>query len=341
MTPHGLQDPRIARPFLAVAMILVALLGLPPEGSHAAFPGRNGKIAYAVGGAAALRGDGTAVVARDPDGGGRTVLARGCVGSPAYSPDGRMAALQGSTSPSEATCGALATVHADGSAFTALPRLMQPEGDGASFFASDSEPAWSPRGDRLVFTGTVGYDDGFQSSRDSGVYVVRPDGTSLRRLPPSDASEPQWSSRGLIAFSRWPRHGDPSIWVVRPDGSGLRRVALRGQQPAWSPDGRRLAFETGRRGGAPWYGGVGGRIAIVNVDGKGRHGVARGYDPVWSPDGKRLALVRERRLRTGLRFQNSVYTVGLDGRNPRLVARRRGGWISNRGIGGLDWQPLQ
>jgi TolB protein len=49
--------------------------------------------------------------------------------------------------------------------------------------------------------------------------------------------------------------------------------------PAWSPDGSRIAFLTGRDGN--------GEIYVMNADGSGptnlTNNPAEDYDPVWSP----------------------------------------------------------
>jgi Tol biopolymer transport system component len=43
------------------------------------------------------------------------------------------------------------------------------------------------------------------------------------------------------------------VWTIRPDGRGLRRLTNRGGDPAFSPDGRWLAFVAERNGNQELY----------------------------------------------------------------------------------------
>lgn len=82
---------------------------------------------------------------------------------------------------------------------------------------------------------------------------------------------------------------DNQIWLV--DEVGVSRPVEtspgHGRTPSWSPDGKRIAFESGRGSPDNHY-----AIFIINRDGTGLIQVTdyalNGNHPAWSPDGKQL-----------------------------------------------------
>lgn len=71
-----------------------------------------------------------------------------------------------------------------------------------------------------------------------------------------------------------PPPGVPAIYLARADGSGARLV-VTGERPAWSPTGRRVAFQ---RDGQVWV-----------SDGVMETALGPGIEPAWAPDGRRIA----------------------------------------------------
>lgn len=105
------------------------------------------------------------------------------------------------------------------------------------------------------------------------------------------------------------------VFVVGRDGAGLRRLAADSElddQPAWSPDGRTLAFRT-------WRGGRLGEVWTMDADGAHLRnltpnplpGVYDNMRPAWSPDGARLAFA------TQTTTTGQLWTVRADGTGRR------------------------
>jgi Tol biopolymer transport system component len=83
--------------------------------------------------------------------------------------------------------------------------------------------------------------------------------------------------------------GANQIWVVddKDESRPVEASPAQGRAPSWSPDGKRIAFESGRGSPDRLY-----AIFIINRDGTGLTQVTdyalNGNHPVWSPDGRRL-----------------------------------------------------
>ncbi len=141
------------------------------------------------------------------------------------------------------------------------------------------------------------------------IFVLQSDGKGLRQLT-DDAyrdRHPVFSADGRRLAFHSDRSGRYEIWTISTDGSSLTQLTkTTGDtviEPHWSPDGRRIAMNTGRIG------------MVITLDEKG--GAARtqqipnpsdrvfAYPLGWSADGKRLACALSRlpdRVAVGLAF---------------------------------------
>jgi RTX calcium-binding nonapeptide repeat (4 copies)/WD40-like Beta Propeller Repeat len=93
-------------------------------------------------------------------------------------------------------------------------------------------------------------------------------------------------------------YADPrdGIHVVAPDGTNDRRIAA-GDRPAWSHDSSRLAYD--RQGS----------IFVASADGSGERRLTAGERASWSPDGAWVGVLRE----------GSAYLVRPDGSEERRI----------------------
>lgn len=181
-------------------------------------------------------------------------------------------------------------------AFNAGNAIWTMQGDGSEARAvplndviAPAYPSWYPDGRSIAFV------DGARN------ILYRADITSGVATPVTRQSEVLAGMSSVSPDGKWItfagqknsgqvyNQNDNQIWLV--DESGVPRTIEAspgpGRTPSWSPDGKYIAFESGR--GSP-----DGRYAlfIIRRDGSGLTQVTdyavNGNHPAWSPDGKRL-----------------------------------------------------
>jgi TolB protein len=97
----------------------------------------------------------------------------------------------------------------------------------------NQEPAWSPRGDLIAFSGR-------DEHRVFDVYAVAVDGGKVTRLTQNQGTneKPAWAPNGRSLLFSSTRGGSRQIWSSQPDGSNQRQVTaekLGASDPSWGP----------------------------------------------------------------------------------------------------------
>ena len=173
------------------------------------------------------------------------------------------------------------------------------------------------------------------------IYVMNADGTNEMRLTVTSSGNslfPEWSPDGqTVAFHNNPEElgGSFEIFLVVADGSGVTRrltdmtsLGLAALNPTWSPDGKRVAFNS--------QDALGNRdLWALNVDGSDlvqlTSDAANEAQPDWSPDGRRIAFNSNRSGNA------EIYVMPSDG------AHDANEWIQLTSAPGADivadWSP--
>jgi TolB protein len=173
----------------------------------------------------------------------------------------------------------------------------------------EAVPAWSSDGKYIAYVADIFGDN-------PTIWVMNADGSERRQLT-TRASWPSWSPDGQrIIYTVYTGTGVGRLFVMDAEGSERRRLAgslirrltdtADGEEPAWSPDGERIAFASN-------VGMDNAEIFAMNSDGSDRTRLTDipGHDhwpPTWSPDSSRIAFTSD-----GTKGKGEIYVMNADG----------------------------
>jgi TolB protein len=287
-----------------VAACGAALLVASMKPAEAAFPGDNGSIVF-PGTKVVDEPDTGAVYHKGlyrmgPDGGGVKRLVEGAyVASPEYSADGsKLVWTEDTCQVEREECDTLFVANADGTDQHPLPAIVP----GAhAELPHNLYPSWFPSGRKIIFAADP---FGGETITKAALFVVPVDKNGYATGPPTQWTDPnrhgffEWQPAvspdgSKIAFAS-DRNGDAlEIYVMdanRPEGPDnpllqLTDNEVRDSAPDWSPDGKRIVYES--RNGFDY------EVMVMNADGTSKKNLSRDPDedqhsPAFSPNGRKI-----------------------------------------------------
>jgi TolB protein len=191
--------------------------------------------------------------------------------------------------------------------------------------SQDVYPAWSPKGDKIVFAS--------REASAHGLFLIDPESGKLDRLTYGADEGPAWSPDGkTIVFTRHLSGRITQLRTIQVDETDRNKPdATKDEAPrksrgskkliggtsyeadaAWSPDGKTIAFASDRSGVF--------RLYLMDADGKNVRDLTKTDNPggnaypAWSPDGKQIAFTNS--TDNGTR---QIFVIDVDGKNKKQL----------------------
>ena len=160
------------------------------------------------------------------------------------------------------------------------------------------------------------------------IYIMKSNGTNLRKLTDIPAGIFNWSPDGkkIVFTSSYDdiekqekkNHFSTSIYVIDSNGTNLKRltkVSCHNMFPAWSPGMKYIAFSSNRDGNDEIY--------VMNADGSKKQRLTNNFAsddcPIWTPDSKKIVFISNRGVEGKIPSQSNIYVMDIDGKNQRRL----------------------